>query len=335
MEKSSEFLKKIKKGKVYLVVSIIFIIIVLAFSALMYSVYQNDMKNPLPMTDVTEEGKYVTIEAQVMTDYFATNNYDDGLHKTYFVFDDKYTYIVDLDDKNRERLNEIYEYSYNGNEDSEPAKSVELKGMTKEIPSDLKRIAITSYNEIFGENIVNSANFDQYFGGVYLDTYEDPMTEFAFVLVICIPFAIIGISFLITYFIMKRNTKNSMIKFGDKWDQILNDIDANDSIYYKKAKLYLTRNYIISYQNGLEIFDYKDIIWVYPHEYRYNGVVTQKSIYVVTKNSKAHKLATISNSKKNRILFDELYNTLINKMPDILMGYTKENIKAAKELYEK
>ena len=126
-----------------------------------------------------------------------------------------------------------------------------------------------------------------------------------------------------------------MAKYADRWDKIIEEINASDSIYYKNARLYLTRNYLISYQNGLEIFDYNDIIWVYPHEYRYNGVVTQKSIFVVSRNSKAHKLATLSTSKKNRVLFDELYNTLINKMPDILKGYTKENIKAAKELYQK
>ena len=56
---------------------------------------------------------------------------------------------------------------------------------------------------------------------------------------------------------------------------------------------------------------------------------------MVTKDSKAHKLATLSTSKKNRILFDELYNTLMNKMPEVLKGYTKENIKLAKEMYVK
>ena len=77
------------------------------------------------------------------------------------------------------------------------------------------------------------------------------------------------------------------------------------------------------------------IVWIYPHEYRYNGSLSQKSIFVVTKNSKAHKLATVSASKKNLVMFDELYNTFLNRMPNVLSGYTKENKEKAKELYQK
>ena len=39
--------------------------------------------------------------------------------------------------------------------------------------------------------------------------------------------------------------------------------------------------------------------------------------------------------KKNLVMFDELYNTFLNRMPNVLSGYTKENKEKAKELYQK
>lgn len=333
MEKGIEFEKKIKKGKGYLIAAVIFLVLAGAFDLMMYFSYKSDMKNTVNLADVKEEGKYASVDVAAMTDYFATNDYSGVDHKTYFVYDNRYMYIVDLNEESRERLEEIYNYSYNQDENAVAPATVKLKGMTKEIPSDLKQIAIEAYNEIFGEDYLNTINFSTYFGTVYLDTYEDPMSDYLAILIFSVPFIIIGLTFLFTYFRITNNTKKSKEKYADKWDKIMSEID--DAIYYKNARLYLTRNYLISYQNGLEIFDYKDIVWIYPHEYRYNGAVTQKSIFVVSKDSKAHKLATLSTSKKNRVLFDELYNTLMNKIPDALKGYTKENIKAAKELYEK
>ena len=334
MEKSVVFEKNIKSGKKFLIVGTILLIITCAFSILMFFSYQSDMKNPTKLIDIKEEGKYAKVSASVMTDYFATNDYTGREHKSYFIYDNQYMYIVDLNEKTRKELDVIYNYSYDQNEDAVAPNSVEIKGMTKKIPSDLKQIAINAYNELYGEKLVNNSNFSTYFGDVYLDTYESPMTDFSYTFVYSFPFLLIGLIFLFSYFKISHTTKKNKMKYNEVWDKILKEVNDSE-LYYKKAKLYLTNSYIISYQNGLEIYDYKDVVWVYPHEYRYNGAVTQKSIFVVTKNGKAHKLSTLSTSKKNKILFDELYNTLMNKMPDVLKGYTKENIKAAKELYEK
>lgn len=334
MEKSVEFLKNIRKGKGFLITGIIILFLFLGFVMMMFFAYQSDMKNPAYLVDVTEEGKYAKVSASMMTDYFATNDYTGHEHKSYFVFDKKYMYIVDIDDKTRNHLNAIYDYSYDEREDAISPDPVEIKGMTKKIPADLKQIAIHSYNEIFGETILNASNFSTYFGDVYLDTYESPMTNFTYILVCCLPFIIVGALFLFSYFKVTNTTKKNKLKYNDTWDKILKEVDDTE-LYYKKTKLYLTKSYIISYQNGLEIFEYQDVVWIYPHEYRYNGALIQKSIFIVTKNGKAHKLVTLSTSKKSKVLFDELYETLMNKMPDVLKGYTKENRVSAKELYQK
>ena len=39
--------------------------------------------------------------------------------------------------------------------------------------------------------------------------------------------------------------------------------------------------------------------------------------------------------KKNKAFFEELYQDIINKVPNVLAGYSKENMEKAKEMYKK
>lgn len=334
MGKKEEFLKNIKSNKITLIVGILFLLSSLVSGIVVYSNKDKEMKDVKALAEVKKDEVYASVDVQVMTDYFATNDYAGIEHKTYFVWDKEYLYIVDLNDKTRESLNTIYDYSY-AKEKQEAPTPITIKGMTKTIPSDLKKIAIDAYNKLYDEKVLNLSNFSDYLGIVYLDTYESPMTNLTTELIVCLPSLIIGVIFIFIYFRKNMVTKKCIGKLEGKWEEVLQEMDASDNFYYKKAKVYITRSYVVSYAGGLEVYPYNDIVWVYPHEYRYNGSLSQKSIMMVTKNGKAHKLATVSASKKNLTMFDEMYDTLLNRMPNVLSGYTKENKDKAKELYQK
>lgn len=334
MGNREEFEKNIKSGKGLLIAAILMLIAALSGVLTVYLSKKKIMDSPVALADA-KIGDYASVDVKIMDTYFATNDYTGVEHKTYFVSDGQYIYIVDINDKNREALNAIYDYSFSEDENKEEPETVTLHGMAKSIPSDLKKIAIDAYNEIMGEKVLNATNFKDYLGTVYLDTYETPLNTMWSEASVGIIFVVIGGFLLFAFYRVRSTTKKSINRFGDKWDTVLQEIDSSDCFYYKKAKLYLTKSYLISYQSGLEVFDYKDIVWIYPHEYRYNGSVSQKSIFIVMKNGKARKLATVSASKKNLVLFDEMYNTFLNRMPDVLSGYTKENKEKAKELYQK
>lgn len=334
MGNKEEFLKNIKKGNITLIIGIVFLVMSLISGIMVFYNKKKEMNELTPLREVKEENVYASVDVSVMTDYFATNDYAGIEHKTYFIWDDEYLYIVDLNDKTREELNAIYDYSY-AEEEKEAPSPVTIKGMTKTIPSDLKKIAISAYNELYDEKFLNTSNFSNYLGVVYLDTFESPMNDLSLDLIVCLPTLIIGAIVLIVYFRTNYVTKKCIARLENKWDILLQEMEASDTFYYKKAKLYLTRNYLVTYMGGLEVYDYNDIVWVYPHEYRYNGSLSQKSLMIVTKNGKAHKLATVSASKKNLTLFDEMYDTFLNKVPNALSGYTKENKEKAKELYVK
>ena len=186
-----------------------------------------------------------------------------------------------------------------------------------------------------GEKVLNLTNFKDYLGTVYMDTFETPNNDIMATLSVSVIFLVIGGILIIAFVCVKMRTKKNMKKVEENWEKILNELDSSDCFHYKKANLYITKNYLISYAAGLELYDYKDIVWIYPHEYRYNGSLSQKSMMIVLKDSKTKKLATVSDSKKNLNLFDEMYESLLNKMPDVLSGYTKENKEKAKQLYQK
>ena len=106
-------------------------------------------------------------------------------------------------------------------------------------------------------------------------------------------------------------------------------------IHSKECHVYLTDNYILSYGSGVKLIELKDIVWIYPFITRQRGIVTNKSIYVITNDKKTNVIALVNAmSKKNKSAFDELYQNIINRVPDVLIGYSKENKELVKERYK-
>ncbi len=330
------FLKKINKGKVQLFCGLFFgvvtLIMAIYFSIDGYKQYQN----VVPLLDA-KKGDYAYIDVQIMTDYFAVSDSKKIVRKSYILGDkEEYLYLAAIDENIRKELNSIYDYSYSEDENAVTPEVVRIKGMAETIPSDLQKLAIEGYNKIMDEKVVNASNFKDYFGSLYLDTYASPMSGILSHFFYVIPTFVFSIIFLIGSFNMKRNTKKYKLKYNEKWETILQEVEDEKTVHYEKAKVILTRNYVISYFSGLEIFETREVIWIYPYEYRYNGALTQKSIFVVTEDSKTHKIGTIGANKKNLLLFDEMYETLLNHLPDdVLRGYTKENKDKAREKYKK
>ncbi len=330
------FLKKINKGKMQLLFGILFGIVTLILAAYFgFDGYQQ-YKNVVPLLDA-KIGDYAYIDVQIMTDYFATSDSKKVVRKSYILGDkEEYLYLAAIDDNVRKELNAIYDYSYSEDENVTVPEVVRIKGMAETIPSDLQKLAIEGYNKIMDEKVVNASNFKDYFGTLYLDTFSSPMSGILSNFYYVLPTFIFSVIFLVGSFNMKRNTKKYKLKFDEKWETILQEVEDEKTIHYEKAKLVITRNYVMSYFSGLEIFEAKEVVWIYPYEYRYNGALTQKSIFVVTEDSKTHKIGTIGANKKNLLLFDEMYETLLNHLPDdVLRGYTKENQQKAREKYKK
>ena len=105
------------------------------------------------------------------------------------------------------------------------------------------------------------------------------------------------------------------------------EMSYDESTYYDKLKLYLTPNYIIMLDKRFVYFNYSDILWMYVYNKKFNLIGKNKTIKILTSNGKTIKFAKVNaNNEKENIIYNEIWNKIIKKNPNIKLGYTNENI---------
>ena len=164
--------KELKQALRHNYISLIFGILFLTTSlGLIYFGYQAQHasgENYIPMKELEGdleklEGKNAYIDVALPPFLFA--KYQDGENepkeKFYLAMDkDNFLYIIYMHDDTYEKLKNIKD------------KPVKLTGVTEEITSDIKSLAIESYNKELGEEYLNEENFPEFVGLVYLNTME-------------------------------------------------------------------------------------------------------------------------------------------------------------------
>lgn len=258
--------------------------------------------------------------------FFAERSDDIFEDKYYFLSDGEYAYIAYLDYQTVQEINNI----------TNSGSIVKLTGITKKIPSDIKNIAIDVYNDILGDNLITQDNFESYFGSIYLDV-TSPINDNTVYVLLSIVFGVIGLLILISYITFRVITNKTIKNLSlEEWHKINSEIEEASTNYYKKAKLYLTKNYLVYFSRGMNAIKYTDILWMYPFELRQYGFTTTKSIVIVDKKNKKHVIAGISNlSRSSKNTYDEIFSTIMNKNKNIFIGFTSENKNKVKELVQK
>jgi len=248
--------------------------------------------------------------------------------RLYIVTDSKYYYIISLTDS-----------QYNKLMDKKPAENaVTIYGKTKATTSSIEKLATNYYNSsesIPEEKKINdSEDFFSIFGDLYLDTTEQSAMSIVLYIIgaIC---SMLSTIFLIIFGVMKFKVERALKKIDDEeLKKIEAEMEEKEAFHYEKARLILTKTYIVSFLNGLTVLKYEDIIWVYEHRLKQYGMTTQKSIMVMNNKGKVKPIITLDGiTKKSKLVFDEIADTILSKNNKILVGYTKENRKKIKEDY--
>lgn len=326
--KSKQIQDILKKAKTNLVVWIIVAICSMAIVAL--SVFMNDFRKSTSLHEIlaageSPENKLVHVEVSEKPYVFAYYP-GDNTGKFYFLMDEEYMYVGFLSEKTFKELDV----------DSINENHVTVKGMTKKIPSDIKKLALEAYNEaVDKENKLTSSEFGDYFGLIYLDETETDYMQVILLLVGVIGW-FAGLAGTISQIIVVVRLNKTIKKFDEKeWETINKEMESDDAFYYKNAKLALTKNYIIDFAGGFKPIKYRDILWMYKYEYRYNGVKTQVSIILYTEDKKRHVVAALPGyTKKSKEVNKEIMETIMQKNEKMLVGYTKENRNRMKEEYQ-
>ena len=214
-------------------------------------------------------------------------------------------------------------------------KLVRISGITKKIENDIKELAITAYNEELEEEYLTLDNFDEYVGPILLDTtirIDDSMIYYILSLVSFTLF--IGV-FLVWLMIEIKNRKVLKKYSKEDLEKIGMQIYSLTNNPYQEMKLYLTKSNLVDLSNGIVILKYEDLTWAYPYEYRYNGLLVNKVIKVITNNNESYEIANtklIKQDKDKKI--EDILNILKKKNSNIKTGYTKETKKEVKENFK-
>lgn len=317
-------LQKMTKPRRFILIIGIIIVIFGLFGGGILS-YFISQEEPTNLSEVTEEGVFSKIDVELVTSYFATLTTDSSLEKYYFVMEDGYTYIAKIDDDTFASLKENHDYNYSTDPDAVAPESVTIVGESELIPDEIKNFAIEYFRDSEGLDITEE-NFNNLIYPYLIDTY---VTKTDTIIDIAIAFGVItvvGLILIMVYMNRHTKTKKSISKYQNSLKIIEEELESSTTIHNEICKVYLTENYLISYNDGLKIIELAEISWLYPYENRHNGVVTNRSICIYTRDKQKHMIGNINNWGKNKdAAYNKLYQLLLEKTPDALHGYSKEN----------
>lgn len=311
-----------KKTIIYFVISIILIILSIVFYAWKCSIIktsrvQEKSLNDIIINEKTEKDyKSAYINNVSNPVKFAIDKENNNAY--YIVNDGKYLYVI--------YMNEAKYQSIIQNKSE-----VKIGGITKYPTKDVKELAIEKFNDDKDENDkISLVDYDNYFGDVYLDMEESESSVAIFQIFLIVITIIPGIIIFIVNLAKIINFNKIKSKYSIK--ELDNEMNDKNSFYYNKANLYLTPNYIINFSGKLFIIKYTDIDWIYPNITKANGIKTAKSIILITKENKTYIISNLSNiTRKSKEIYDEIWDTIVSKNSDMLVGYTEENIKVHKD----
>ena len=322
--------KEYKKKILPLIIGIIFLLIAAFTWYLREGVVNEKLKNTkdlhetILMDDNIEKSSYVTINYYP---YGFADYEDDENNAYYIVADEKYFYIAYMNKKKVEKLTK--EELQNG---------VKLEGSTASVPYDVKKLAVDAYNEWYSDvedfKPIYTAQFDDMFGSIYLDTTKTKYaltTEYNGIYIVSL---LIGICLTIYGAYITISYRRRLSKLTTDEIIMLDNEMNNNGKFFNKADLFLTDKYLIDFHK-FNYFDYKDIKWVYTHIQRTNGVKSNESLVISLKDGTTHFIASTSGSKKMKPIYEEIYEMISTKNPDVRIGYTNEYIKLNQEEYKK
>lgn len=259
---------------------------------------------------------YSSLKAQMMTlefasDFKETNHY-------YFAYDEELLpFIVQVHGDLSEEYLRIQSYLYDETEEApEPAA---FYGMSAPIEEDIRKYAIESYNDMWGQELVTEANFSDYFGEYYLDTTRKPVSNawktISVIFLYAFTAALAG-TLILVWNLNSRRLKRSRTTLKAWPEERLLQLDEQLagalSLVYGKKLLYLTEDYMVTDGEGFDIIPYKAVDRIYD-----TSTVTEKRLSAETKDGEHHTLAFIKRGGHiKEAAFQELINQVKKKIAD-------------------
>lgn len=327
-----EFYKNLKTKKSLLVIGIILFVLFMGLGLLLY--FDEANAEFVKLSNKTSEGVYAKVNVSLLDSAFATETVDNEKRDYYLAFDEEdMPYVVMLDKENFEKLRKIQEYTLDETLMDKPD-AVTIYGHTVKSDTEMYKYLQEFLTDEDG-NTYSIDTLKSTVGEIYLDTSWKNDEQAISELIIFGIFSLSGIALIIIYFVRNSKSKKMLLEHARELEKVESDIRNGSGVHSKECHVYLTDNYILSYGSGVKLLELKDIVWIYPFITKQKGIVTNKSLYIITNDKKTNVIALVNAmSKKSKAAFDELYQNIVNRVPDVLIGYSKENKELVKERYK-
>lgn len=285
-------------------------------------------------------GDYVYLDAIYASQPFA--NDDDG-SKYMFVSirDDQdiiHDYIFGISDKDlaESGLDKLVEATYS--KEPQNIQPIHLTAYVKESDEKLNEFASEAYIDYTGDKTITDPM--KYLGNFCLvysnDSFFKRMNFGDWMTYLFVAVIIILSAFELVKIIKKQVRKENKIAYckelyerNQDYAQGMSEINLPDTIYYKQLKCYITPNYIVTFQEGLEVFRIEDIKELYGYDEVNHSILmgilfgwfaTRRAnhyLAAVTSDNELHLFAKTSLIGK---IHNQVVAQLIQKNPEILLG---------------
>lgn len=332
--KNKKRLKKEFRPKKFLLILGTIVIILSLFGGIILS-YFVSKEEAQDITTINENGKYAKVNVDLVTNYFATLETNNSIEKYYFITSNDKLYIAKLTEEVFNSLKAHYDYNYNTDTDAIAPDFLTIYGYTESIPDEIKTFAIEYFKESEGIDIALE-DFEDLVYPYIIDTYKTKTATITGIITISGIITVIGLIIVFLYVGNTSKTRKCLKNYKDKILDIGEELAKDTTFHSEICKVYITDNYLISYKDNLLIICLKDIVWIYPFEYHSKGIITQKSICVITKDKAKNKIGNITSWQKGTEMpYNELYQKLLQKTPDALHGYSNNNKEKMKKYITK
>ena len=136
-----------------------------------------------------------------------------------------------------------------------------------------------------------------------------------------------SIIFFIVCVAYSVTSKKTLKKYS--LEELEYEIAKPSTIKYPQLKLYITDKYVISHKDGLKVVLIDEIIWAHIASLRMYGLVVINRLMIYNKDFKKNELCEILGKRE---LLVEVINILKEKNNNMMIGYTKENQQAYKQM---
>lgn len=332
--------KMFKTGRGFAIIKAILLAIIIVFLSVSGIAMLKLTITGEHVEDADSFGDYVYLNAVYASDSFATDH--EGNRYIFVSSKDEknvlHNYMFSISEKDfvETGLDKLVEATYS--EEPIEIQPVHLTAYIEESYAELDELASEAFIQYVGDETITDPMI--YLGNYFLvysnDSVFQRMGFGDWIAYLFIAIIIIMSAFAIVKTIKKQIKKENKIALCKKlyeqdkeYARGLSEIDMPDTVFYKQLKCYITPNYIVTFQDGLEVFRIKDIKELYGYDEENHSVLLGILFGVFASLRYNHYLAAVTSDNELHLfantytvgkLHNQIVSNLIQNNPEILLG---------------